>query len=197
MSETTLNPRTREEAEQLVREMMAGKDLHDAYTFLVRESVQIAGYPQPHWEEKFKLDIQWDNLNTQSCRDLEMQVIKMNEEATFLYNSALITRDGIKYSSESMFRDKFNALVREYKEGGKRLPAEKTLDNLARRDLKNQGSAAQICETEVRFFKNILDHLGRVQSTLKNAGMLLSAELKAFGTEQTLDNAERRQNNGG
>lgn len=180
------------QAERLLREMLRGKDVHKYFTESLKNNILVSGESIEHWEKVFKIRIKVEDLNPQACRDLDLQVMKLNEEATFLHNMAMARSQMIKHGNESVFMGKFQALVEEYKGKGKRLPAKDTLENLARAGQLDVESAQTIADIEVKFWKNILEHLGRCQSILKNASMMISTELKYLTNEKLMDSNERK-----
>lgn len=175
------------QAEKLIKEMLRGKDVHRYFTDSMRNNVLISGQPIDHWEREFRISIKTSDLDPQTCREMDLRVMHLNQEATFYYNVAMARSQLIKHGNDSVFMGKFQSLVEEYKDSNKRLPAVGTLENLARANQLDVESAQTIADIEVKFWKNILDHLGRCQSILKNASMLISTEMKHFSVEKSID----------
>ncbi len=192
MTDTKLTSKA--QAEILIREMLRGKDVHKIFTERMKNTLSISGRSIDEWEKDFKIRIKTEDLNPQTCREVDLQILRLNQEATFLYNTAMARSQMIKHGNGAVFMGKFQALVQEYKETGKRLPAKDTLENLAKADQLDIDSAQTIADIEVKFWKNILDHLGRCQSILKNASMMISTELKYLDIQKHLDSNERRTN---
>lgn len=193
MTEEKLTPKA--QSEVLLRKMLRGKDVHKYFTEMMENNILISGQPISHWEEEFKIRIKTEDLNPQTCREMDLQVLKLNQEATFYYNVSIARAQMIKHGNEAVFMGKFQELVEEYKSKGKgRLPAKDTLENLVRAGQLDVESAQTIADIEVKFWKNILDHLGRCQSILKNSSLLISVELKHLSLEKSLDNIERKIN---
>lgn len=193
MTETKPTPKA--QAERLINEILKGKDVHGIFAEMMNKQIMISGHPIPHWEKQFKMKIPTSNLNPQTCRDLDLQLLGLNELATFFYNAAVAKNQALKHSNEAVYMSKFQALVEEYKITGKRLPASSTLDNLARVEQLEVEASQTIADIEVKFWKSILDHLGRCQSILKNASLMIATELKAMSNERNLDAIERNYNN--
>ena len=181
-------------AERLIDETLKGKKVHEIFTQHMIEQLQISGHPIPHWERIFRISIQTDNLTPAIVRQIDMKIMDLSQEATFLWNTAMARAQMIKHGNENVFVGKFTALVQEYKETGKRLPAQGTLENLARSENLDVESARAIADIEVKYWKSILDHLNRCQSIVKNASLMLASEMKYTETERLLDSNER---NGG
>lgn len=194
MTDTKLTPKG--QAERLMGEVLKGTKVHELFTESMRDNLLVSGHPIPYWEDKFKIRLDLSDLSPALARKLDMQIMDLNQEATFLWNTAMARAQLIKHGNENVFMGKFNALVQEYKSSGKRLPAQGTLTNLARHDNLDVESAQAIADIEVRFWKSILDHLGRCQSMLKNASLMIATELKAVSTERMLDANERNMNGG-
>ena len=180
------------QAETLMREMLKGKKVHEFFTESMQRQLLISGHPIGHWEDIFKIRIPTDNLNPAMCREIDMKLMELNQEATFLYNMAVARSQMIKHGNSSVFMSKFHQLTQEYQGKGKRLPAQGTLENLARHDNLEVESAQAIADIEVKFWKSILEHLGRCQSILKNASLMIATELKSLSNERQLDQLERQ-----
>lgn len=181
-------------ADTLIQEMTKGKEVHAEFTTMMNQQILISGQSFEFWDKKFRLKIPTDNINPETCRQLEMKVLELNQEATFLSNMAYARSQMLKHSNGGLFLQKFQTLVQEYKQTGKRLPANATLDNLARVQQQDVEAAKVLADIEVKYWKGILDHLGRCQSILNTSAMLISAEMKALTSEKYLDGMETKYN---
>jgi len=183
-------------AEQLINETLKGRKVHEIFTQYMVDQLLISGHPMPYWEKKFRIPIKTDDLTPAIAREMDMKIMELSQEATFLWNTAMARAQLIRHGNENVFVGKFTALVQEYKESGMRLPAQGTLENLARNDNLDVESAQAIADIEVRYWKSILDHLGRCQSILKNSSLMIATELKSMSNERLLDANERNMNGG-
>jgi hypothetical protein len=179
MTETKLT--SKGQAEQLLKNVLRGKNVHEYFTEQMEDQILISGHPMSYWRDKFDIQIPTQDLTPVMARELDMRMLELNQEATFLWNTAMTRSQLIKHGNQSVFMGKFNTLVQEYKQSKKRLPAQGTLENLARFDNLDVEAALSIADIEVKFWKSILDHLGRCQSVLKNASLMISTEMKHLG----------------
>lgn len=193
---TDLKFTSKGKAEQLINETLKGKKVHEIFTQYMVDQLLVSGQPIPYWEKKFRIPIQTDSLTPATARVMDMKIMELSQEATFLWNTAMVRAQLIRHGNDNVFVGKFTALVQEYKETGKRLPAQGTLENLARHDNLDVDSAQAIADIEVRYWKSILDHLGRCQSILKNSSLMIATELKNIGNEKLFDANERNTNGG-
>lgn len=194
MTDTKLTPKA--QAEQLLNEVLKGKKVHEWFTENMNAKILISGQPIPFWEQKFKITVPTEDLTPARAREIDMKLMDLHQEATFLWNTAMARSQLIKHGNANVFMGRFQALVQEHKSSGKRLPAQGTLENLARVDNLDVESAQAIADIEVKFWKSILDHLGRCQSILKNASLMIATELKSISNERQLDATERKLNGG-
>ena len=184
------------QAERLMNEVLRGRRVHELFTQYMTTQLLISGKPIPHWEEKFRISVGTDNLTPATARQMDMKILELSQEATFLWNTAMARAQMIRHGNDSVFMGKFNALVQEYKSSGKRLPAQGTLENLAKSEQLDVESAQAIADIEVKYWKSILDHLNRCQSILKNASLMIATELKNLNNDRLLDANERNSNGG-
>lgn len=192
---TDTRPTAKAQAEQLTHEMQRGKKVHDFFSKSLENELMVSGHPLSHWKDEFFVHIPGQDLTPKGCRELDLKVMRLSQEAQFYYNLALAKSQMIKHGNEAIFTNKFHSLVHEYKNAGKRLPAQGTLEHLAKQEIKEIHSAQQIADYEVSFWKGILAGLGRCQSQLKNVSMMISTEMKYMDQDRLADAAERNRNN--
>lgn len=182
------------QAEKLLKALLKGKEVYKLFGETMRKQLTISGEPIDHWEKKFKLSIPVDDLTPAICKQLDVQLMDLNQEATFHHAVASAKVQMIKRGCESQFNDKFWALTQEYKEKGKKLPAAATLTTLATIQNDDMESAQSLAQVETKFWKDILDHLATCRRLIENASLNISVELKALSAQSMLDKANK---NGG
>jgi hypothetical protein len=183
MSEKT----TKQQADELLSSLIKGREVHDIFAENFRKSLKISGEPIEEWEGKFKLSIPTDNLTPSMCKELGMKIMDLHQEATFFHAVALAKSQMIKRGSESSYNSKFWAIYQEHKNAKKKIPAAATLDSLAKIDNEDIESAQSMADIEVKFWKNILDHLSTCRKIIENASLNISVELKAIHSEKFMD----------
>ena len=200
--ETTPTPKPVEkltpkaQADKLLEGLLKGKQVHEIFTENMRRQLLISGQPINHWEETFKLHIPMDNLTPSLCKELSMKLMALNEEATFHHAVAVTKVQLIKHGGEVAFRGKFNALVEEFRSKRMRIPAAKTLENMANIDQEEIYSAQTIAEVEAKFWKDILDHISTCRRLIENASMNIAVEIKATQNDAAIDRLATKRNGG-
>jgi len=165
-------------ADLLVKKLLKGKTVHNMFADSMRRQLTISGESMEYWEDKFKISIPTDNLTPALCRDLDMQIMELNQEATFFHAVAAAKAQWLKRGSEAAFNDKFWTIVQEFKAKGERVPGQETLKTLASIGNEDVDSAQTIADIECKFWKDILDHLSMCRRLVENASMTISTELK-------------------
>jgi len=179
-------PDAKSKADALINKLLKGKQIHDMFTDNMRKHLYINGKSLDALEERFKIKIQTDNLSPQICQLYDMKLMELNQEASFYHAVSAAKAQMLKRSNDSTYRDKFYALVQEYKALDKKLPANATLESLARVEIDDHESAQAIAEIEKGFWKDILDHLANMRKLIENATFNSSIEMKYFGNKGEL-----------
>lgn len=144
----------------------------------IRRVLPISGKSMDYWKEKFWIDVPHDNLTPAICRELDMEIMSLHQEATFFHAIAAAKAQWCKKTSESTFNDKFWAIIQEHKEKGGRIPGQETLKTLASIGNEDLDSAKTIADIETKFWKDILEHLALCRRLVDNASITISTELK-------------------
>lgn len=185
----------RQQADQLLSRLLKGKEVYELFSNSLRNQLQISGHTMKYWEEKFKIKIQTDNLNPATCIQLDIKLMELSQEASFFLAAAQAKAQMLKRGQEASYNDKFHAILQEYKNKGGKVPAAATLETLAKIDNEDINSAEAIAQVELKFWKEVLDHLNTCRKLLENATLNISVEMKANAQERYLDNVARKSNN--
>jgi hypothetical protein len=160
-----------EKANSLITSLMQGKEIHDKFAANMRAKFLINERTMDEWEEQYRIEIETDNLTPAICRQYDVKLLQYNQEVAFFHAMAAAKVQLLSRGHVSAYRDKFYALVQEYKDKGAKLPAAATLDNLAKVETDDVESASTIAEVEKSFWSNILDHLTTCRKIIENATM--------------------------
>jgi len=179
MAEEKLTPKA--QAEILLTKLLKGQQVHHIFADSMKRQLTISGQSIDYWKEQFHIHIPTDNLTPAICRDLDVKVMELNQEATFYHAIASAKAQWLKRGSESAFNDKFWTIVQEFKAKGDRVPGQDTLKTLSSIGNEELDSAQTIADIECKFWKDILDHLSTCRKLIENASMTISTELKHLG----------------
>lgn len=180
------------QAENLLKGLFKGKEVHDIFTQNFQRQMLISGKPIDHWQEKFKIKVPTDNLTPALCMELAMKIMDLSQEATFFHAIAQAKSQMLKRGSDSTYNNKFWAIVQEHKNKGTRIPAATTLETMARINNDEIESAETIANIELKFWKDVIDHLNMCRKLIENASLNISVEIKAMNHEKFIENMGKK-----
>lgn len=184
---------TKDSTEEIIASLRKGKKLHDHFAEQFRNKYLVAGKLMKEWKEHFLISIPPD-LNPQTCQQLDLRIIEMNQEASFLKAEADARLTAAKGAGTDRYREKMTALVAQYREEGKKLPASATLSALADDSISNIKNTIVHAEIELNFWKDILTNIASARKSLKNITINLGIEAKALQQEGILNSLNRNSN---
>ena len=167
-----------EKARKMLSHLVGGESVFSYLEKDLRAKPLISGQPLDHWTEKFTVKIPMDNLNPQMIQELSMEVMKLNQEASFYLAAAQAITQCIKRGGDLSYYDVFNEIVQGYREKGEKLPAAATLETMTKMAIKDEESAGFYAEVAAKFWKLILDDLSFCRKTLETASWSLHSEIK-------------------
>lgn len=170
-----------DKAQTLFNKLLSGKKIHDQFAAMMRSQLFISGRTMDEWESMFRVQIPQDNLNPTNCKELAQKLMDLHQDASFYYNVAVVKVQLIKRGGDSSFRDKYHALVQEFKQANGKLPSAVTLTELAKVGNDEVESALSIAEIEKSFWSNILENLSTSRKLLENASFNNNTEAKMSG----------------
>jgi len=170
----------------ILEQLNKGKGLHDHFAKQFREGYFIAGKLIADWKQRFQIEIPPD-LNPQTCKELDLKILELHQEASFLKAEVDARLAAYRNTNNDRYREKFTALVTEYKNKGDKLPAKDTLAALAEHAVGNIKNAMVHAEIELAFWKEILNDLANSRKLIDNITINLSVEAKALQHERALD----------
>lgn len=172
---------SKDKADKLLEKLLQGKEVHDLFAESMKKNLLVSGQTMAYWEDRFHIKVQTDNLTPSMCNQIDLRLLELVQEATFYYALASAKLLVLKQGNESTYRDKFFALVQEYKAGGKKLPAADTLEVLARVEMDDTNWAVSIADLEKGFWNNILEDLSSCRKIIENASFNNNTEAKLNG----------------
>lgn len=163
--------------DQMIGDLRQGKDIHEQFAQAVEDRMLIQGKTMKQWREHFRVKVP-DNPDINACKAIDMVLMEKYQEASFLKAMADASHLLQKKGYDSQYRKKFEALVSEYKHGGKKLPAKDTLAALAAAKVDDVETGLAYSDLAVRFWKEILDNLNYIRKIVENATINNSVEAK-------------------
>jgi hypothetical protein len=169
---------SKDQVDKMISGLRKGKDIHEMFANTVRTSILIQGKTMEQWREHFNINIP-DSPDIVDCKSLDMKLMELHQEATFLKCMAEAALTLGRKSYDTQYRDKFTALVSEYKTDNKKLPAKDTLEILAANDLDDIEAGLSYSELGVKFWKDVLEDLNFKRRAVENITINNSVEAKA------------------
>lgn len=180
-------------AESLMKKMLQGQEVHNTFAESFKKQILVSGKTIDHWREKFYLHIPTDNLTPARCMELAMKIMALAQEVTFHLNVAQAKSQLLKRGFEATYNAKFWEIVQEFKDKGTKLPASATLETMAKINTEEVASAETIAAVELKFWKDMQDHLNMCRKLIENATLNISVEIKAMNNEKWLENINKKQ----
>ncbi len=180
-------------ADGMLGELRKGKAIHDVFADAVATRILIGNKSMTQWVEHFKVKIP-ENPDTAMCKQLDMKLMELHQEASFMKAMAEAAHTLGRKSKDSKYREKFIALVNEYKTTEKKLPAKETLETIAMAELDDIDSGLSYAEMIVKFWKDMIEDLNFKRKIIETATINNSVEMKAFGLRDSLDRQDRKIN---
>lgn len=175
---------------EIVSILRKGKKLHDHFAEQFKTKYLISGKLINEWKSYFKISIPPD-LNPHTCIEIDSKIMELHQEASFLKAEAEARLTACKNASSEKYRTEFAALVAEYNQAGKKMPASATLTALAEHSISEIKNALTHVEIEVAFWKEILNDIACARKAVKNVVICLSIEARALQEEKHLERLNR------
>jgi hypothetical protein len=177
-------------ANQMIDRLKLSKELYQEYSKQFSERYCIQGKPMTEWRRYFQIHIPPD-LNPRTAQHLALRLMELYQEASGYKTDAELRLHSAQSTTKSMTRDKYNALLIEYKNRATKIPAAATLNTEAEAAYGKELDSLIHIEVELIFWKGILNSLQECRKLVETATWNLSVEAKAIGHESRMDSLER------
>ena len=167
----------KEKADELLNTLRKGKSVYDIFSENFRKQYLIAGRTIELWEKDFKISVPND-LDPSTCKELDIKLMELHQEAAFHKASATAVVQALKKGSETEFRNRFTALVTEYKVKNLKLPAAATLESLAKTEIDDVEAALMSAEVAADFWQSIMEHLSFCRKILEQGTINSGIQVK-------------------
>lgn len=169
---------SRQQVDNLVSHLRTAKSIHEEFLDTVRSSILLQGRTLEDWQRYFSLEFP-QNPDINHCKQLDIKLMELHQEASFLkvISEAAFTLG--KRGFDAQYRNRFTALVSEFKLQDKKLPAKETLEILAAQEFSDVETSLSYSEVAVKFWKDILEDLNFKRRTLESIVMAEGITVKA------------------
>lgn len=183
-------------AASILGQLKKSKKLHDQFAEQFRKKYMVAGKIIAEWRQHFHISLPPD-LNSQTAMGMEAKLNELHQEASFFKAEADARCKAYENANTQRYRDKFAALVAEYKQTGQKLPAKDTLASLAEFAISDTKDGQVHAEIELNFWKDILADLANSRKQLETVVILLSVEAKSMNQGKYLDHLSTKKDHSG
>ena len=179
-----------DKANSMIDRLKLSKELYAEYTKQFSTRYQVAGRTFEEWRRYFKINVPPD-LNPRTAQHLSLRLMELYQEANSYKTDAELRLHGANSVTKSMTRDKYNALLMEYKATDKKVPAAATLTTEAEAACGKELDSLIHIEIELTFWKGVLNSLQECRKLVEVATWNLSVEAKAIGHEHQMDSLNK------
>lgn len=167
-----------EKSLSLLEHLKIGKGVYEGFITNFRSQYLIAGKTIKDWEKQFKIHIPED-ASPANCKQLDVQLMQLHQEATFNRASARAALQALKRGADNELNSTKAAMVAQYETSNNKLPAATTLDSLAKDKVKDVDGALMAATVASNFWEDILEHLAFCRKLLENISINNGIEAKA------------------
>lgn len=179
-----------DKANLMIDRLKLSKELYQEYTKQFSERYCVQGRPLGEWRRYFQIHVPPD-LNPRTAQHLALRLMELYQEASNYKTEAELRLHSAQSTAKSMTRDKYNALLVEYKSNGGKVPAAATISTEAEAAYGKELDSLIHIEIELIFWKGILNSLQECRKLVETATWNLSVEAKAIGHEAKIDSLGR------
>jgi hypothetical protein len=165
--------------DKMITDLRKGKDIHEQFAQAIQDRMTIQGKTIEQWRNHFKIKIP-DNPDIVACKAVDMQLMGLYQEASFLKAMAEAAALLQKKGYDTQYRERFEALVSQYRTEDKKLPAKETLEALARNNVDEVETGLAYAELAVRFWKEIVENLNYLRKIIENVTINNSVESRVL-----------------
>jgi len=162
----------------------SNSDSYNVFKNVVLEKEQVGGKTILQWKEYFKLDIP-ESPDPEICKNIDIQLIQLHHEATFLYNLTKLCLDRLHTMSEAKFQQKYKELYEGFRNQDSRPPGAPIIENLAKVDVQDVVNMRDAAKRELEFWKRIIANLDMQRRLINDAtinnGIQVKMDMKYGG----------------
>ena len=181
-----------DKATSIIARLTASKELYQSYTNQFGENFMIDGKSMSEWSKYFKVHVPRD-LNPGTAQHLSMTLMTLYQEASDYKTSAEARLMAMTSVTKALTRDKYTALLVEYKATDRKIPAASTLTTESESAYGKELDSLIHIEVELIFWKGIINSLQESRKHVETATWNLSVEAKAIGYEARMDGLNKKE----
>ena len=172
-----------EELQKLVQKLQEDHDriqrIYQEKRKHLDEDMLISGKTIREWKAELWPIIPTDALNPRICLELLYKIMQCEGIASYEHARAEVRAQILDKESSSAYDHAIADIVETCKAEGKKCPTAVSLDNMANLASEHNKKISILSDNELRFWKNVLDHLSSCRKIIECAGAHLGIEAKA------------------
>jgi len=168
VQQPTVEQSPRQRAELLMTTLNNDKSITELFGDSFQRQYQIFGKSPAQWRDHFRINVPKDS-NPAQLNAILAELATLYQEASSYYAVSEAMVDALDAGSEREFTNAFNKRIAEYKAKGISLPAQKTLETIAKHEMLDVAGAATNAKIIKNFWRRMLEGLTEVRKTLETA----------------------------
>lgn len=156
------------------------------------DNMTISGKTVKEWRDELWIIVPSADLNPQICLELNMAIARAEGIAAYEHAKAEMRSQILDSQASSAYDHSLEKIVSDYKGSDQRVPGSATLATMAEVASELYKKIAIEGNNELKFWKNILNHLTFCKHIIEQAGFNLNSALKSDTNERLLENLGRR-----
>jgi hypothetical protein len=158
---------------------------------LLDDDMVVSGKTVKQWKEELWIIVPIDALNPQLCMETNLAIMKAESIAFYEHAKAVMRAQILDKQASSAYYRAVDHIVTDFKGSDKRIPGAATLETMAEVASEVYKKVAIEGDNELKFWKNILDHLQFCKKIMEQAGFNIHSEIKSEGNGRYLETLGR------
>jgi hypothetical protein len=156
------------------------------------DDMQVSGKTVKEWREELWVIVPIDALNPQLCMEYNLAVLRAEAIAAYEYAKSVMRAQILDKQASSAYYGAISNIVDDFKLSEKRIPGAATLETMAEVASEIYKKVAIEGDNELKFWKNILDHLQFCKKIMEQAGFNINSEIRSEGNGRYLEALGKR-----
>jgi len=158
----------KQRAEGLMNGLTHDKSITEMFGDAFRKQYLIGDKTPEQWERYFKISLP-ETPTPPEVISAVGKLASLYQEASFLYAVAEAQVDALSSGESREYTASFNRLVTEYREADRSLPANKTLECMAKNEMLDMTGARDNAKIIKNFWKRTLEQLTELRKLMEQA----------------------------
>jgi hypothetical protein len=147
----------------------------------------VSGKTVKQWRDELWVMVPSADLNPQICMETNLAIMRSANIVDFEHSKAEMRKQILDRQASSAYFQEFDHVCSEARTEGKRQPSAATIEVMAEVASDVYKRVAIEADNELKFWKNIKDHLQFAKKIMEQAGYNVGAEIRSEGHVKYLE----------